>query len=129
MAKREAVILSVTLEGLSQAETARRFGVSESFVSRLLARYRTEGDTAFEPRSRRPLTSPTAAGATMVELIVNLRVQLTGKGLDLRGWATMRPASSPNTPFLAPGDLRSIERPEPLDVGLAAPRTGGDGAG
>jgi len=51
-------------------------------VSRLLARYRTEGDTAFEPRSRRPLTSPTAAGATTVELIVNLRVQLTGKGLD-----------------------------------------------
>jgi len=38
MSLRRSVILSVTVEGLTQAETARRYEVSESFVSRLLAR-------------------------------------------------------------------------------------------
>ncbi len=60
MSLRRAVILSVTIEGLSQAETARLYGVSKAFVSKLLARWRAEGDAAFEPRSRRPHTSPTA---------------------------------------------------------------------
>jgi transposase InsO family protein len=82
MSKRRAVILSVTVEGLSQAETARLYGVSESFVSRLLSRYRTEGDRAFEPRSRRPKRSPTMVGDDVVELIVNLRRDLTARGLD-----------------------------------------------
>ena len=82
MSKRRAVILSVSLDGLSQAETARRFGVSESYVSRLMARYRAEGDNAVEPRSKRPLTSPTKTPTEIVELMVDLRVQLTSNGLD-----------------------------------------------
>ena len=82
MSLRRSVILSVTVEGLTQAETARRYEVSESFVSRLLARYRAEGDAAFEPRSRRPRTSPTAIASSTVELILNLRERLTGEGLD-----------------------------------------------
>jgi transposase InsO family protein len=82
MSLRRSVILSVTVEGLTQAETARRYEVSESFVSRLLARWRAEGDTAFEPRSRRPLSSPTAIPAGTVELILNLRERLCGDGLD-----------------------------------------------
>ena len=82
MSLRRSVILSVTVEGLTQAETARRYEVSESFVSRLLARYRAEGAAAFEPRSRRPRTSPTAIAVGTVELILNLREQLTGDGFD-----------------------------------------------
>ena len=82
MAKRQAVILSVTLEGLTQAEAARRFEVSESYVSRLMARFRVEGDAAFEVHSRRPRSSPTATPDKTVELIVDLRVKLIGKGLD-----------------------------------------------
>jgi transposase InsO family protein len=82
MSKRRAVVLAVTVEGLSQAETARRYEVSESFVSRLLARYRIEGDAAFEPRSRRPRRSPSAVPESTVELIVNLRKDLTDRGLD-----------------------------------------------
>ena len=81
MSKRRAVILAVTIEGL-QAEAARRYQVSESFVSRLLARYRTEGDRTFEPRSRRPHHSPTVVPDTTIELIVNLRKDLTDRGLD-----------------------------------------------
>jgi transposase InsO family protein len=82
MSKRRAVILSVVVEGLSQAETARLYSVSEATVSRLLARYRQEGDAAFEPRSRRPKTSPTETPARVVELIVNLRRELAAQGLD-----------------------------------------------
>lgn len=82
MSKRRAVITSVTVEGLSQAEVARRYGVSESFVSRLLARYRVEGAAAFEPRSRRPKRTPTALPAGTVELITNLRLSLVSQGLD-----------------------------------------------
>jgi transposase InsO family protein len=82
MSKRRAVILAVTIEGISQAEAARRYRVSESYVSRLLARYRAEGDAAFEARSRRPLRSPSAIADATVELIVNLRKDLTERGLD-----------------------------------------------
>lgn len=82
MSKRRAVILSVTIEGRSQAETARLYDVSESFVSRLLARYRSEGDAAFEPRSRKPTNSPTRLTSETVELITNLRRQLVSQGLD-----------------------------------------------
>ena len=48
----------------------------------LVARYRAEGDGAFEPRSRRPKTSPTAIPEATVELIVELRRRLTAQGLD-----------------------------------------------
>jgi len=82
MSKRRSIILSVTVEGLSQAEAARRYEVSEATVSRLMARFRAEGDSAFEPRSRRPLRSPTKVSDVMNERIVNLRVDLSERGLD-----------------------------------------------
>ena len=44
--------------------------------------YSAEGEAAFEPRSRRPLTSPAATPAATVELIEMLRKQLEEKGLD-----------------------------------------------
>jgi transposase InsO family protein len=78
----EAVILAVVVEGLAQAEVARRYEVSEATVSRLVARYRTDGDAAFEPRSRRPRRSPTRIDAGTVEVIVNLRKELVDAGLD-----------------------------------------------
>lgn len=82
MSKRRAVILAVTLEGLSQAEAARRYELSEPTVSRWLARYRAEGDAAFEARSRRPKTSPTAVSDVVTDQIVNLRAGLVAQGLD-----------------------------------------------
>ena len=51
MSKRRAAILSVVIEGRTQAETTRQHKVSESTVSRWVARYRAEGDTAFQARS------------------------------------------------------------------------------
>jgi transposase InsO family protein len=82
MSKARLVITAVVVEGRSQGEVARAYGVSQGWISRLVARYRAEGDAAFEPRSRRPHTSPAAISATTVELIIRLRKQLSERGLD-----------------------------------------------
>ena len=81
MSKRRLVITAV-LAGTSQSEVARTYGVSQGWISRLMARYRDEGDAAFEPRSRRPLTSPAATGAAVVDLVLRLRKELAEAGLD-----------------------------------------------
>src|ERR1700757_772628 len=82
MSKARLVITAVVTEGLSQGEAARRYGVSQGWISRLLARYRAEGEAAFEPRSRRPETFPSAISPGTVELITRLRKELSGQGLD-----------------------------------------------
>lgn len=82
MSKARLVITAITVQGLSQAEAARTYGLSEAWVSRLMARYRTEGEAAFEPRSRRPKSSPSATPTATVELIVRLRRDLETAGLD-----------------------------------------------
>lgn len=82
MSKARLIITAVVLEGRSQAQVARDYHVSESWVSRLVARYRTEGEAAFEPRSRRPHTRPDATPEPAVELVLALRRQLTADGLD-----------------------------------------------
>src|SRR5215472_5274379 len=82
MSKARLVITAVMVEELSQGEAARRYGVSQGWISKLLARYRAEGEAAFEPRSRRPKTSPAAISPGTVELITRLRKELAGQGLD-----------------------------------------------
>jgi transposase InsO family protein len=82
MSKARLVITAVVTEGRSQGEVARVYGVSQGWVSRLVARYRAEGEAAFEPRSRRPFRSPNAVSDRAIELITGLRKELAGQGLD-----------------------------------------------
>jgi transposase InsO family protein len=82
VSKARLVITAVVVEGRSPNEVARDYGVSRSWVYELVARYRNEGDAAFEPRSRRPLTRPGATPIATVELVVAIRQQLTAKGFD-----------------------------------------------
>jgi transposase InsO family protein len=82
VSKARLVITAITKQGLTQAEAARTYGLSEAWVSRLMARYRAEGETAYEPRSRRPKTSPNALAQLTVELILLLRNDLAAAGLD-----------------------------------------------
>jgi len=82
MSKARLVITAVTLEKRPVSEVARSYGVSRSWLYELLARYEAEGEAAFEPRSRRPKASPSAAGPATVELITRLRKELAGQGLD-----------------------------------------------
>jgi transposase InsO family protein len=76
------VITAVVVEDRRPAEVAATYKVARSWVYELVARYRVEGDAAFEPRSRRPRTSPRATLPGTAELIVQLRRELVGRGLD-----------------------------------------------
>ena len=58
------------------------YGVARSWIYELLARYRAEGEAAFGPRPKRPKTSPRAIPDTTVALIIGLRKDLAGQGLD-----------------------------------------------
>ena len=80
MSKARLVITAVVLEGRSQAEVARAYEVSQPWVSRLAARYRAVGEAAFEPRSRRPRSSPNATPQAVVE-----RINRSGAGLVFIG--------------------------------------------
>src|SRR5487761_302343 len=82
MSKARLVITAVTVEKRPVSEVARAYGVARSWVYALLARYQAEGEAAFEPRSRRPKTSPAAISDDAAGLIVRLRKELAGQGLD-----------------------------------------------
>jgi transposase InsO family protein len=82
MSKARLVITAVTVEKRPVSEVARDYGVARSWVSTLLARYAAEGEAAFEPRPRRPKTSPRAIPDATAALIVELRKELAGQGLD-----------------------------------------------
>jgi transposase InsO family protein len=76
------VITAVIVEGRSQSEVAHEYGVSQGWISRLVKRYQLEGEAAFQPRSRRPHSSPTRLPQSTIDLIVELRERLASKGLD-----------------------------------------------
>ena len=82
MSKARLVITAVTVEKRPVSEVARSYGVARSWVYALLARYQDEGEAAFEPRSRRPKTSPSAISDGAAGLIIRLRKDLAGQGLD-----------------------------------------------
>jgi len=81
VSKRRLVITAV-LAGRSQSEVARAYGVTQGWISKLMARYQAEGHAAFEPRSRAPKTSPAATAPATIEQVLALRKQLTEAGHD-----------------------------------------------
>ncbi len=82
MSKARLVITAVTVENRPVAEVVADYGVARSWVYELLARYRAEGEAAFEPRSRRPHTTPGSTPSAVVDLVLRIRKQLTDAGLD-----------------------------------------------
>ena len=82
MSKARLVITAIEVEGRTPAEVIAAYGVARSWLHELVARYRAEGDAAFEPRSRRPRTSPNATPPRTVELVLRLRLRLSESGLD-----------------------------------------------
>jgi transposase InsO family protein len=69
-------------EGRPVGELAAAHGVHPSWIYRLVARYRADGDAGLTPRSRRPKHSPTAIAVALENEIVLLRKQLSEEGLD-----------------------------------------------
>jgi transposase InsO family protein len=82
MTMARVVITAVVLEGRSRSAVARDYGVSRRWVQILVARYLAEGDSAFEPRSRRPHSSPQKTGQAVEDAIVALRKELAEAGHD-----------------------------------------------
>ena len=76
------LITSVVVENRPVRDVAAQYGVSESWLFELLARYRAEGEAAFDPRSRRPHSVPTTTPTETIDLILELREKLTATGLD-----------------------------------------------
>jgi transposase InsO family protein len=80
--KSRLVITALFVDQQTPAEVAARYGVHRAWVYKLKAHYLAEGDTALEPRSRRPHTFPAALAGEVVDLIVRIRKELTDAGLD-----------------------------------------------
>jgi transposase InsO family protein len=69
-------------EGRSVASLARDHGLHRSWIYKLLARYREQGDAGLALRSRRPHSSPTAIANELEDRIVELRKELFDAGHD-----------------------------------------------
>ena len=82
MAMARYVVEAHLLEGRPVAELAKAHGVHRSWVYKLIARYRAEGEAAFSARSRRPRRSPARISERYVREIVGLREQLAAEGFD-----------------------------------------------
>lgn len=80
--KNRVIVVAVVEGGLSVAEAAQRFAVSQRWIYALLARYREHGPAGLEPRSRAPRTSPQATPAPVRARILALRDSLSADGLD-----------------------------------------------
>jgi transposase InsO family protein len=97
MSKARLIITAVVVEGRSPSEVARDYDVSRQWVHQLVGRFRSEGEAAFAPRSRRPHRSPQAVSALVEDEIVRLRKELTRQGLDA-GADTIRTHLARRTP-------------------------------
>jgi len=80
--KNEIIVASVLSQGLGVRATARKYGVSPAWVSTLVSRYRAEGPSALEPRSKRPLSNAKATPPEVEDRIIELRKELLDLGAD-----------------------------------------------
>ncbi|MDO8942343.1 MAG: IS481 family transposase [Desulfobacterales bacterium] len=82
MQKNRIIVTSLVVEGRSKAEVAKDYGVTYRWVHTLVSRYLAGGWEAIEPRSRRPLTSPTKTSPEIEAAILALRQSLQKAGHD-----------------------------------------------
>ena len=112
MSMARVVITAVVLEGRPKSVVARDYGVSRRWVQVLVARYLAEGETAFEPRSRRPHTSPQRTSQAAEDAIVALRKELAGAGLDAGAetiaWHLRQQAGEVGCPAFSGQVIRSL---------------------
>jgi transposase InsO family protein len=76
----ELVVAAVLEQGRSKSEVARAYGLSRRWVITLVQRFEAEGAAGLEPRSRRPLRSPTRTCADLTDEIIEIRKALDHDG-------------------------------------------------
>src|SRR5690348_9709721 len=74
----EAVVLGMQ----SPNQLVREHPISRSWFYELLARYRRDGPMALEPRPHRPGSCPHQVDQAVVDVILELRAELSAAGLD-----------------------------------------------
>ena len=78
-----AVVMAfVAGEKMNVAEVCRRCGISRKTFYKYVERCRADGIAGFEPRSRRPRSSPAATPAAVEDAVVVLRKELGDIGVD-----------------------------------------------
>jgi transposase InsO family protein len=82
MSRTRVAVLKVVSQQLSVTQSAAEYGFSRRHLHRLLARYRSGGLEALEPRSRRPASNPASTPVPVRERIIELRVKLSADGCD-----------------------------------------------
>jgi transposase InsO family protein len=82
MVVRQMVVDAVLLEGRSVREVARSFGVSKTFVAKMVKRFKEGGAGALEPHSRAHHSDPNRTPFDLEDRIVELRKELLDYGVD-----------------------------------------------
>lgn len=82
MVVRQMVVDAVLLEGRSIREVARSYGVSKTFVAKLVKRFKEGGAEALEPHSRAHRNDPNRTPVELEDRIVELRKELLDYGVD-----------------------------------------------
>lgn len=82
MSRARVAVLKVITRELSVTDSAEQYGFSRRHLHRLLQRYRDGGIEAVEPQSRRPASNSRRTTAATTARVIELRTQLTGRGLD-----------------------------------------------
>jgi transposase InsO family protein len=76
------LVEAVVLGKQSPNQLVRKYPISRSWFYELLARYRREGPAALEPRPHRPAACPHQVEQSIVDVILELRAELSAAGLD-----------------------------------------------
>lgn len=82
MVVRQMVVDAVLLEGRSLREVARSYGVSKTFVAKLVKRFKEGGPEALEPHSRAHRSDPNRTPVELEDRVVELRKELLDYGVD-----------------------------------------------
>jgi transposase len=76
------VVDAVLIEKRRPTEIAKAHGISRSWLYEPIARVRSGGYEALAPHSRRPRSSPRAAGEEVIATVLRLRQELLAAGHD-----------------------------------------------
>lgn len=82
MVKNRVIVEAVITQGLSQRVVAKQYGVPQAWVSKLVARWRSNGMLGIEKQSTKPKTNPRQTPPEMINQIITLRKNLTKDGFD-----------------------------------------------
>jgi transposase InsO family protein len=77
-----AVVAFVAGEAMNVRQLCKEAGISRQTFYKYVARCRAEGLAGFEPRSRRPLTTPQAVAVGVEDAVIVWRKRLEEAGLD-----------------------------------------------